>query len=109
METLYGRKIKERKTEKITFSTTRTEKFEILDAAKKFNMSVSAYAESKVLNPQKLTRYIKGVMHTTLVEVGAVIDEIYDLCEKTDSDFISKTDLLPLLERGRKGVDQLWH
>ncbi len=109
MNKSYQKNNNEKKTEKITFLTTPTGRQKIEEAAKKFNMSISSYVESKVLKPQKFNSYLKSNMYVTLVEVSAAIDEAINQCEKGRPSFFTDTEVLSFLEKCKKGVDKLWH
>lgn len=99
---------KEKKTAKMTFRTTPSGKQKLEQEAQMLNVKTSELIESKALDSRPLKNIARRVMCVTLVEIGSHIDEMLNLCDSTNSDYIAKTDLLPILLEARKGVDKIY-
>lgn len=105
---MIAKNIKEQKSERITLRMTPSQKNILMKEANKFQMPLSTYAADKLLGGKKINKYARRIMCTTLVTASNSIDEIFDIIEATDSDYIEIAKILPPLNNARKECAKIW-
>ena len=99
---------KEKRNCSRTVRYTKTEDSKIEKEAATYQMDVSAYIRDKSLNGKERKNYQRRITNTRIVEISHAVDIIYDHIAKTNSDYILKTDLIPLIDNVKKGCNALW-
>lgn len=92
----------------ITLNATATEKAYYEHYAHTHGIkSISSAVSELAYAPKRRERH-RSVMYTGLVEISHQIDCLYDLIHRTGSDYIAKSDILPIIDNTKKGCDILW-
>lgn len=102
-------KVKENRDQMITPRFTKTEIEKLKAEASLFNMPLSTYCRDKLLKGKERNNYYRRNVNTKLVEITKATNDIYDYLARTDSDFVPKTDLIPLIDNIKKGCGDIWN
>lgn len=100
--------VKEKRDTKLTMRLTASEKRRIDRQAEIYQMNPSDYARDKILNGKERNNYYRRIMYTRLVETSHAVDCVYDYISRTDSDYVSKAELIPFIDNIKKGCEALW-
>lgn len=99
----------EPKDQKMTFRCTLSQKNQILETARQFNMPSSTYICDKLFNGNERNKYARRKMCCTLVTAGKYLDEMYNVIAEEETNFVSIEKILPHLNNAKKECDKLWH
>ena len=100
--------MKEIRSETIYIKSTPTEKRKFEQRADCLGMTTSNYGHDILFNGKERNKYARRKMAIALVNASKDVDCIYDLIERTDSEYIAKSELLPLVDTVKKGLDNIW-
>lgn len=76
-------------------------------SANELNMPFATYAQDKLNNGKERTTYAKRKMMVAIATANKHIDEIYELLATTDSEYISKDELIRYLKTAKKECETL--
>lgn len=97
-----------KKTEIISIRVTPTQKKLYQKQADMYQMPLTTYCADKLANGKERNIFARRVLNTRLVETGKAVDDIYDYMSRTDSEYVPKADLYPLLDNVKKGLNAVW-
>ena len=101
-------KVKEPKDQRITIRYTQTECKRLEEEATLYQMDVSTYCHDKSLKGKERRNYYRRNMNTKLVEITNATNAIYDYIARVEGDVVPKKDLLPLVDKVKKGCEAMW-
>ena len=102
------KQFKEKRTYTRTVRFSNSELLKVEKEAAIYQMTPSTYMRDKILNGKERTNYNRRIMNTRMVEVTRAIDNMYDYLANVDSDYVPKTELIPLFDNVKKGCNALW-
>lgn len=89
----------------LRFSKKQIDKLEA--SANELSMPFATYAQDKLVNGKERTTYAKRKMMTAITTANKHIDELYELLATTDSEYISKDELVRYLKTAKKECEIL--
>lgn len=96
------KKNKERLTVSKTLRFTETDYNALDKNAQALDMPFNTYAQDILMEGNQRKLYAKRKMVTAIITANRHIDQIYELLETTESDYISKESIINLLEEAKK-------
>ena len=84
------------------------EQKDIENRAKQFGLMPSTYIHDTLFDEKTIKRNAKYLKCKQVITINQATDCVLELIARTESDYISKADLIPLIDNIKKGCDYLW-